>query len=215
MTAGSWAKKAAEYIRKKQQNYLENAVLKSGHSPDDFFIYALTGEKDIAFEPMDSQIKAMKIHAPSFKFITDENPGGNICFRVHPDGVHSHEYVDRVYLQCPADFLERRPRFYNIIKNPNAFTMLLMQHSERFFIVLLSFFILREFAKTKNNRRGDCLMIRILNCRNHTSLLAASLCSIALHLCCCAPPAQLFSFLRYLSGGKCFLTLIFRCICES
>jgi enterochelin esterase-like enzyme len=105
MSGDCWVmgEKSGKTHPKETAEYLENAVLKSGHSPDDFFIYALTGEKDIAFEPMDSQIKAMKIHAPSFKFITDENPGGNICFRVHPEGVHNHDYVEQyIYNALPT-----------------------------------------------------------------------------------------------------------------
>jgi endo-1,4-beta-xylanase len=105
MSGDCWVmgEKGGRVYPKETAEYLENAVLQSGHGADDFFIYALTGEKDIAFEPMDNQIKAMKIHAPLFKFITDENPAGNTCFRVHPEGVHNHDYVEQyIYNALPT-----------------------------------------------------------------------------------------------------------------
>ena len=88
---------------KETAEYLENALQKSGYGPKDFFIYTRTGNKDIAYENLDSQIKAMQLYAPSFKFITEENPEGNICYRLHPDGVHDYNYIEQyIYNALPT-----------------------------------------------------------------------------------------------------------------
>jgi len=88
---------------KETAEYLENAFQQSGHGTQDFFIYTLTGNKDIAFEALDNQIKSMQAYAPSFKFITAENPEGNICYRLHPDGVHDYNYIEQyIYNALPT-----------------------------------------------------------------------------------------------------------------
>lgn len=40
---------------------------------DDFFIYAVTGSEDIAYDPMNGQIKAMKKLNNTFRFIEKKN----------------------------------------------------------------------------------------------------------------------------------------------
>lgn len=75
---------------------LEQALQDSGYSGKDFYIYAMTGTDDIAYEMMDKQIRAMSSLTDSFVFNTD-NEDGNICFRVKEGGIHDMAHV-RQYL---------------------------------------------------------------------------------------------------------------------
>lgn len=71
--------------------YLDNVIKTSGYAWDDFFIYALTGTDDIAYNAMNGQINAMKNYTDSFKFVSAEE-SGNICYRLKDGG--THDYVN-------------------------------------------------------------------------------------------------------------------------
>lgn len=73
-------------------NLLENTFKNSGYHKEDFFIYAVTGDKDIAYERMRAQIEAMK-SCDSFQFVTEDCPKGNICFQTEPDATHDYIYM--------------------------------------------------------------------------------------------------------------------------
>lgn len=68
---------------------VDAAVTASGHSPKDFFIYAITGTDDFEYGHLTSQIKGM-LGMPSGNFISaDSEESGNIAFRIK-DG-YSHD----------------------------------------------------------------------------------------------------------------------------
>lgn len=76
---------------------LENACKESGYGADDFFIYAVTGDNDMAYSPMQEQMEAMKTNSPSFHFVTEDNAKGNISFRVQPKARHDYYYMPLYY----------------------------------------------------------------------------------------------------------------------
>jgi enterochelin esterase-like enzyme len=68
---------------------VDAAFTASGHSPDDFFIYAITGTEDFEYGHLTRQIEGM-LGMPSGNFIsTDSEESGNIAFRIK-DG-YSHD----------------------------------------------------------------------------------------------------------------------------
>ena len=70
---------------------------------DDFFIYAMTGDRDIAYEPMLRQMAALS-KFPDFRF-DDDFTKGNIYFSVMHGGFHSFEYINQyIYYALPYFF---------------------------------------------------------------------------------------------------------------
>ena len=68
--------------------YMESLVTDSGHKPEDFFIYAMSGTKDFAYAGFSSQIEAM-LHAPDGIFIAADNEQeGNLEYRVQEGNAH-------------------------------------------------------------------------------------------------------------------------------
>ncbi|GFI25322.1 endo-1,4-beta-xylanase Y [Lachnospiraceae bacterium] len=68
--------------------YMESLVTDSGHKPEDFFIYAMSGTKDFAYAGFSSQIEAM-LHAPDGIFIAADNEQeGNLAYRVQEGNAH-------------------------------------------------------------------------------------------------------------------------------
>ena len=71
--------------------YMESLVTDSGHTPDDFFIYAMSGTKDFAYAGFSSQIEAM-LHASGGIFTAAETEsGGNLAYRVQEGNSHDGE----------------------------------------------------------------------------------------------------------------------------
>lgn len=71
--------------------YMENLVTDSGHTPDDFFIYAMSGTEDFAYAGFSSQIEAM-FHAPGGIFTAaDAESEGNLAYRVQEGNSHDGE----------------------------------------------------------------------------------------------------------------------------
>lgn len=67
---------------------VDAAVTASGHSPDDFFIYAFTGTDDFEVGHFTSQIEGM-LGMPSGNFIAaDSEESGNIAFRIKDGYAH-------------------------------------------------------------------------------------------------------------------------------
>lgn len=76
---------------------VDEAITASGHRPDDFFIYAITGTDDFESAHLTSQIEGM-IGMPSENFISaDSEESGNIAFRTKEgyshDGRAAMEYT--------------------------------------------------------------------------------------------------------------------------
>ena len=86
---------------------LENTFQNSGYHAEDFFIYAVTGDRDIAYENMKSQVEAMK-SCPSFQFVTETSSAGNICFCVEPEAVHDYIYMPLYFYNALPVFLNRK-----------------------------------------------------------------------------------------------------------
>lgn len=70
---------------------VDAAVTASGHSPNDFFIYAMTGTDDFEYGHFKRQIEGM-LHMPSENFIeADNETDGNLAFRVKEGYSHDGE----------------------------------------------------------------------------------------------------------------------------
>jgi len=99
MSGDCWAvtERGGETRGKETAKYLEDSFKKSGYGKNDFFIYAVTGSEDIAYGPMNGQIKAMKKLKNTFHFIDKRNQPGNIYFPVKKGGYRDYpdirEYI--------------------------------------------------------------------------------------------------------------------------
>lgn len=71
--------------------YMESLVTDSGHRPDDFFIYAMSGTEDFAYAGFSSHIEAM-LQAPNGIFTAAKTESeGNLAFRVQEGNSHDGE----------------------------------------------------------------------------------------------------------------------------
>lgn len=73
---------------KRTAEYLDEVLSKSKYK-DDFYLYAVTGSDDIAYNALSSQMNAIKEYTKNFK----ENDNYN--FSVLEGGVHDHAHADR------------------------------------------------------------------------------------------------------------------------
>ena len=90
----SHPKETAEYL----SNYVSNA--KYGK---DFYIYAMTGSRDIAYTAMNNQLSAMR-ETNEFKFGTNSS-NGNISFQVLEGATHDYTYYrNYIYTILPYFF---------------------------------------------------------------------------------------------------------------
>lgn len=75
---------------------LASYVTDAGHSPDDFFIYAMSGTEDFAYGGMTRQIEAMEAQKGTF-ITADTEATGNLAYRVRDgyrhDGYAADEYT--------------------------------------------------------------------------------------------------------------------------
>lgn len=71
---------------------LHDHALRSGYSTDEYFIYAATGTKDIAFEALDNQINAMRKYPDTFSENADLHRG-NFHYLLAEGEVHAYEAV--------------------------------------------------------------------------------------------------------------------------
>ncbi len=95
MSGDCWVNGSSNANKAAEQ--LEAYCKEKEYRQDDFFIYAVTGSKDIAYSAMKAQIDAMKTKSPSFVF-TEQGAGtGNISFKVEPNAEHSFVYLP-IYL---------------------------------------------------------------------------------------------------------------------
>ncbi|MCM1183048.1 MAG: alpha/beta hydrolase-fold protein [Roseburia sp.] len=71
--------------------YMESIVINSGYSPEDFFIYAMSGTEDFDYSAFTRQIQAM-LDAPGGIFIEADNEAdGNLAYRVQEGNSHNGE----------------------------------------------------------------------------------------------------------------------------
>lgn len=85
---------------------LDSAFKTSGYHKEDFFIYAVTGDKDIAYERMKAQIEAMK-SCDSFEFVTEDFLKGNICFLAEPNATHDYIYMPLYFYNALSTFWKK------------------------------------------------------------------------------------------------------------
>ena len=71
---------------------LKDIVTKGGFDPRDYFIYALTGSEDIAYENLTPQIEAMEAYPAQFQ-AADDFAAGNLRYEVADGFPHAYEYV--------------------------------------------------------------------------------------------------------------------------
>lgn len=91
-----YSEATAEYLVKSLSKY---PAKYSG----DFFIYSMTGDRDIAYSPVLKQMAALQNH-PEFRF-NDDFSKGNIYFSVMHSGFHSFEYINQyIYYALPYFF---------------------------------------------------------------------------------------------------------------
>ena len=79
--------------------YLHDAVISSGYGPEDFFIYTLTGTKDIAYDQVSGQVAAMRKFPDTFV----EAGGfgnGNFLWHFEEGAVHTYEWVCQYLYQA-------------------------------------------------------------------------------------------------------------------
>ncbi|MCR4950477.1 MAG: hypothetical protein K6A40_04030 [Solobacterium sp.] len=93
MSGDSWAidVKGGSDHSEETAKYLRDAVAEQ--NIPEYFIYAVTGDKDIACANLAPMIKAMKdLNDPIFAF-TENDEEGNFAFFCKPDGVHAYKDI--------------------------------------------------------------------------------------------------------------------------
>ncbi|TYS13518.1 hypothetical protein FZC78_21395 [Rossellomorea vietnamensis] len=80
-----------------EDNDVDAAVTASGHSPDDYFIYAITGTEDFEYGNFTSQIEGMLGMSSGNFILADNEEYGNIALRIKDgyshDGLAAKEYT--------------------------------------------------------------------------------------------------------------------------
>ncbi len=79
--------------------YLHDKAVASGYGPDEYFIYALTGTKDIAYEQLYGQVMAMRKFPDTFIDATGF-AGGNFLWHFEDDAVHTYDWVCQYLYQA-------------------------------------------------------------------------------------------------------------------
>ncbi len=75
--------------------YMADMVKKSGHTADDFFIYAMSGTDDFAYSAFKSQIEAMAEVSDKTFIMADNEQDGNLAFREQEGGTHDGSYASQ------------------------------------------------------------------------------------------------------------------------
>lgn len=81
---------------------LANALKESGYGANDFFIHAMTGTSDMAYDALASQIEAMK-EAEGFAFGADTSEN-NLYFSVLEGGTHDYDSIRRYLYNAMSVF---------------------------------------------------------------------------------------------------------------
>lgn len=82
---------------------LHDFAIKSGYNTEQYFIYAATGTKDIAYEPLTRQIEEMKKYPDTFVY-SEDYAKGNFHYLLAEGEIHSYEAVYQ-YLYCYLPYL--------------------------------------------------------------------------------------------------------------
>lgn len=78
----------------KVTELLDDTVEKACYNDNDYYIYAVTGDIDIAYMNMKGMIDHMGEHAKHFHF---DGEGANIAFEVEPGATHDYYYLPLYY----------------------------------------------------------------------------------------------------------------------
>ena len=90
MSGDCWAvqQSGGEAYAEQTILYLIDSIEKKGYTRDDFFIYAMTGTLDMAYQGMTAQMEAAKRYPDMFLFGKDQQTG-SICYNVLRGGQHT------------------------------------------------------------------------------------------------------------------------------
>ena len=106
LSGDSWI---IEQLGGKEHGYetakaIHDKVLASGYKPDEYFIYFMTGTKDIAYDQVKGQVNGMLQFPDTFIEATGFNKG-NFLWHYEEGAVHSYEWVcNYVYQALPYLF---------------------------------------------------------------------------------------------------------------
>lgn len=75
--------------------YMADMVRDSGHTAEDFFIYAMSGTDDFAYSAFKSQLEAMAAVPDKTFVMADNEQEGNLAFREQEGGVHNGDYASQ------------------------------------------------------------------------------------------------------------------------
>lgn len=94
--SGGDAEATVKFLVENLKNFPEEVA-------DDYFVYSMTGDRDIAYAPVLSQMAVMQKY-PEFRF-DDDFSKGNMYFSVMHTGFHSFEYINQyIYYALPYFF---------------------------------------------------------------------------------------------------------------
>lgn len=77
----------------------------SAATEQEFFIYAVTGDKDVAGHAMEVLMDAIRTEAPSLRF--GMPPEGNISFEIWPGADHDYKYMPLYYYNALPTFWQK------------------------------------------------------------------------------------------------------------
>jgi len=69
-----------------------NAKKNANLAKDDVFIFAMTGDEDIAYLRMKAMLDVLENKSEFYEFATDEKDG-NFAFGVEPGAIHDYKYM--------------------------------------------------------------------------------------------------------------------------
>lgn len=94
MSGDCWALEQMGGVGKPKETaeLVANKINEQGYSTNDFFIFAATGTRDIAYEGLTNQINEMKKLTDVFIYDYDSSKG-NLYYLVAQNGLHTYDYV--------------------------------------------------------------------------------------------------------------------------
>lgn len=110
MSGDSWNQEPMGGLSRSEATaaQLADAVVDSGYGLRDYFVFAATGSRDLAFENMNAQLEAMQAHPEAFDFTELGFPDGNLMYYVVDGHVHDYPWAyDYIYNGLQAFFTER------------------------------------------------------------------------------------------------------------
>lgn len=72
---------------------LADAAVLSGYGKKDYYIFAATGTRDVAYQGLSAQIEAMKLLTEAFDYTDDSFADGNLMYYVVSGNRHDYQYT--------------------------------------------------------------------------------------------------------------------------